>query len=212
MFGRGHRGRRPRGDGSRGPRTSSCSGQPHGDVHSVLASLLGGSTANHWSPRRLVFSILPLGMALVLMMLGVLPWSTRMCFLVFMSLAIVHDLSVAVMHFIHHFTFKFCRYVVPLLSIWRILFFHFIPFCMAAPMPTPTPTPTPTPMPPQPTPTPARTPTPTSIPTLPQLHADQDSSMWLIISTVPTRSGPRPQVGQRNLCSTPPSCVTSTLQ
>ena len=265
-----------------------------------------------------------------------------MCFLVFMSLAIVHDLSVAVMHFIHHFTFKFCRYVVPLLSIWRILFFHFIPFCMAAPMPTPTPTPTPTPMPPQPTPTPARTPTPTSIPTLPQLHADQDSSMWLIISgavgimiaivlliahwrtqlqaseqcagvcctslfppprrrrlphpppspppmapepaddvemqcaetmpepstfeieqiliedlpyvsafsksrngkrdilkatlhcrhtgpqacigtaagtltrlilsTVPTRSGPRPQVGQRNLCSTPPSCVTSTLQ
>ena len=70
----------------------------------------------------------------MLIMLGVLPWSTRTCFLAFISLAIVHDLSVAVVHFIHHFISKFCHYVVPLLGIWRVLFFHSIPYTPDAPV------------------------------------------------------------------------------
>ena len=54
MSGRGHRGKRPRGDGSRGPRTSSCSRQPH--YHQV--SLLCGPMLCTPAMRRLVFSVL----------------------------------------------------------------------------------------------------------------------------------------------------------
>ena len=39
MSGRGHRGERPRGDGSRGPRTSSFTGRPHGALESMLGAI-----------------------------------------------------------------------------------------------------------------------------------------------------------------------------
>ena len=39
MSGRGHRGKRPRGDGSRGPRTSSFTGRPHGALESMLGAI-----------------------------------------------------------------------------------------------------------------------------------------------------------------------------
>ena len=150
---RGHRGKRPRGDGSRGPRTSSCTGRPQ----SQRASLLGAAIL--CAPLCCSFGIflLPLLAAsqLALQTLSVWtapPWLNNIAFF--------GAAAVFVMAFFPSISFTLHRLRQLIHHTAALLFvaIHLLlPPCMAASVPTPTPTPPPTPTP---TPTPPPTPDP----------------------------------------------------
>ena len=157
MSGRGHRGKRPRGDVTRGPRTSSYTGRLHVGPASLLCD------AAFCDLQRHGFAILII--AAVWSILGcsakAAAWSL-LCWL--SSLASWAAAFVLVMSFSPCISFIIPRLVllVQIKILTLIVAVElFVQRCMGAPVPTPTPTPDPpfSPMP-TPTPTPRLTPVP----------------------------------------------------
>ena len=141
MSGRGHRGKRPRGDGTRGPRTSSCTGRPHVGPASLLCD------AAFCDLQRHGFAILII--AAVWSILGysakAAAWSL-LCWL--SSLASRAAAFVLVMSFSPCISFIIPRLVrlvqIKILTL-VVAVELFVQRCMGAPVPTPTPTPDPPP-------------------------------------------------------------------
>jgi hypothetical protein len=157
MSGRGHRGNRPRGDGSRGPRTSSCSGQPHHNQVSLVCAPAPCTPL----PRCLVFSMLWLySSALHLHVLpplwSLLPWVIQLasCGAVF----VLVTLFLRCICFIFRRLVRLFHHTVFVLIMATELL---VRRCMASPAPAPTPTPTPEPLPTA-VPAPAPVPRPSS--------------------------------------------------
>ena len=142
MSGRGHRGKRPRGDGSRGPRTSSCTGCSHEKVASLLCAptscdlvrgvLLSLPMAASVLAQRLYFS-------------RILPWLIQLTCYEAPAVLVTHLLPS--ISFIFHLLLRALHHTVVALFMAMDLF---MARCLAAPVPIPTPLP----QPPTPTPTP----------------------------------------------------------
>ena len=160
MSGRGHRGKRPRGDGSRGPRTSSSTGRPHG----ALESMLGAITSSDLAPHS--FGIWPLLLLAVLAQQGhlpswILPWLLLLVSIGRAAAVFMVAFLPSVFCLIHRLRCLLCHRVVALVIATEL----FLLRCMATPVPMPTPSPQPTPTP-MPTPTPTLAPTSTLAPSL----------------------------------------------
>ena len=155
MSGRGHRGKRPRGDGTRGPRSSSCSGQPrHGQV-SLLLPPMPCMTA----PRCLVFSMLWLyssawHLHILPLLWCLLPWVIPAA-----SFATVALFVILLLPFISFLLRSLMRLVLllhhPVVTL--LIALHLFAWgCSAAPAPTPAAEPLLTPVPaPKPEPSPS---------------------------------------------------------
>ena len=153
MSGRGHRGKRPRGDGSRGPRSSSSSALPHHSQVSLIQTPMPCTLAT----RCLVFSMLWLCSCALHVHILPLIWSLLPSLTscgtgtLFVTLLVV---ALPFSSFIIHRLHQSLHHAVFLLFMAIDLV---VPRCMAAPLPTSMP---------QPPPTPTPTPTPTLVPSL----------------------------------------------
>ena len=141
MSGRGHGGKRPRGDGSRGPRTASCTGWSQNKT----ASLFGSPTVCDFN----LVSI-PLIASVAAQQSNaawiILPWIILLRQLAcYRSAAVVTHLLPSI-SFIIHLLLRPLHHTVIVLFMAMDLF---MPRCLAAPVPLPTPLPQP------PTPTPS---------------------------------------------------------
>ena len=128
-----HRGKRPRGDGSRGPRTASCTGWSHNKT----ASLFGSPTVCDFN-----IVIIPLIASVVAQQSHaawiILPWILILRQLAwYRSAAVVTHLLPSI-SFIIHLLLRALHHTVVVLFMSMDLF---MPRCLAAPVPMPTPLP-----------------------------------------------------------------------